>query len=76
LGVAVRATDLALRHLDKNGRPTESSGAHVRDVVALVAEMIELEDRRISLAAVNPWVPRSTATHVAGSRRPFGPELS
>jgi hypothetical protein len=52
-GMAVRAQDLAFCNLDENRRPRETGGAHVGDIVALVAEMVELKDDRVSLAALN-----------------------
>jgi hypothetical protein len=48
--VAVGAKDLALCNLFKNRRPSETRFAHVGDIVALVAEVVELEDDGVSLA--------------------------
>jgi hypothetical protein len=49
--VAVGAKDLTLRDLYEDRCPSETGCAHVCDVVALVAEVVELEDDGVSLAA-------------------------
>ena len=51
--MAVGAQNLALCDLNKNGRPGETGRAHVGDVVALIAEVVELKDDRIPLAALD-----------------------
>jgi hypothetical protein len=57
-GMAVRTKDLALRDLLDDGRPSETCPAHVCDVVALVTQVVELEDDRIALAALHAGVLR------------------
>jgi len=52
-GVTVGAKDLALCNLFKNGRPGETRSAHVGDIVAFVAEVVELEDDWVSLATLD-----------------------
>jgi hypothetical protein len=51
--VAVRAPDLAFRDLLENRRPREACFAHVSDVFALIAKVVELEDNWVSFPAVN-----------------------
>ena len=51
--MTVGAEDLALRHFFQNRRPSEARYAHGCDVLALVPEVVELEDDGVSLAALN-----------------------
>jgi hypothetical protein len=55
--VAVGAKDLTLCDLNKNCRPGETGRRRVSDVVALLAEMVELEHDGISLAAFDAGMP-------------------
>ena len=62
-GVAVGTKNLAPLDLHEDGRPCESSCAHIRDSVPLVAEMVELQDDRVSLAALNARMLREVLPH-------------
>lgn len=53
--VAIRAPNFALGDLLQDDRPAEGP-AHGRNIVSLVTEVIELEDNRVPLAAVNAWM--------------------
>jgi hypothetical protein len=73
--VAVGAKDLTLCDLNKNCRPGETGRTCVSDVVALLAEMVELEHDGISLAAFRRRdARRGIARRVTGSRCRSGPE--
>ena len=62
-GVAIRTTDLALCDFYEDGRPSETCLAYIRDIVALVAQVVELEDNRVSLSAVDTWVLGEVLPH-------------
>jgi hypothetical protein len=51
--MAVRAADLALRHLGIDGRQAVAPPRELRDAPALRADMIEVEDDRVAFAAVH-----------------------
>lgn len=53
--MAVRAHDVALRHLVEDGLPVPTSEA-LADAEPLVAEVIEFQNQRIRLPAVGTWV--------------------
>jgi len=61
--MAVGTEDLTLRDLYEDRRPRETGLAHVGHIVAFVAEMIEVEDDRISLAALDAWMDRQVLPH-------------
>ncbi len=52
--MTVCTNDLASCNLVEDGLPGEVADA-LRDVEALVADMVELQDQRVSLAAVRAW---------------------
>jgi hypothetical protein len=62
-GMAVGTKNLALLDLHEDGRPCESSCAHIRDSVPFVAEMVELQDDRVSFAALNARMLREVLPH-------------
>jgi hypothetical protein len=62
-GVAIGAEDLALRNLVENGGPREARPAHICDVVALIPQMIELEDYGIAFAADDARVLSEVLPH-------------
>src|SRR6266540_1581166 len=51
--MTVGATDFALRDLLQHGSPRMLSTEHRRDVVHLVAEMVEVKDRQVGFPAVH-----------------------
>ena len=71
--MAVGTEDLTLCDLYEDRCPRETRLAHVGHIVAFVAEMIEVEDDRISLAALDAWMDRQVLPHeYLGSRPQFG----
>ena len=56
--MAVGTEDLTLGDLYEDRRPRETGLAHVGHVLAFVAEMIEVEDDRVSLAAFDARMHR------------------
>jgi hypothetical protein len=61
--VAVGAKDLTLPDLHENRCPSETGCAHVCHVVALVAEVVELEHDGVSLAAFDARMLRQVLPH-------------
>ena len=70
--VAVGASDLALVYLGIDRRQTAAVPCEPRDGVALVADVIELKDKRVALAAVDARASRQYRVQmreVTGDRR-------
>src|SRR5437667_9510217 len=55
--------DLALRDLFEDRVPLEAVQRHVGDVRALVSKMIEVQNDRIALPAVDTWMSRQVLPH-------------
>src|SRR5256885_12446380 len=65
--MAVDAAHFALANLELDGRPRVRVRDHLRDVCAFVANVIELQDDRIGLPAVDTWM----ATEVGPQSQPI-----
>ena len=61
--MTVGAADLALRDLFEDRVPLEAVQRHVGDVRALVSKMIEVQNDRIALPAVDTWMSRQVLPH-------------
>jgi len=54
--MAVGAADFALGDLDRDGLPSPSVVRQLAHVLHLVTQMVELEDHRVRLAAIDAWM--------------------
>lgn len=66
--MTVAAADLALRDLGLDARPVSRAGDERTDELALLAHMIEVEHRRVVLAAIDAWMLREEGGHPLARR--------
>ena len=75
-GVAIRTTDRAFRDLLEDGRPSPTRRTHERDISAFIAQVVEMKNNGISLAAIDARMrrqvlPDPALVFVLGRRTPF-----